>query len=149
MKKTALIVGVILVFFLATSVSYAQSRHGSGSGGSHGSSYSHGSRPGGGGHGGYHGGHGGYYGGHGGYYGHRGHGYWRGGWGWGWGGGVYVGPGAYWPYYSYPAYYDYPVACETRCYKSVVPNYQSCVKNVNGEETCADQVVRTCRRYCY
>jgi hypothetical protein len=72
-----------------------------------------------------------------------------------WGGGIYVGPGFYpyaypypYPYYyPYPAYsYPYPAQCETRCTKRVVP---TCSTNVQGERICRDEVVRTCRKYCY
>jgi hypothetical protein len=79
-----------------------------------------------------------------------GHGYGHGGF---WGGGIYIGPGIYpyaypYPYYyPYPAYsYPYPAACETRCYKRVVP---TCGTNAQGERICRDEVVRTCKKYCY
>jgi len=87
--------------------------------------------------------HGGHHGG-----GHHGGGHWHGGFGF-WGGGLYIGaPGIYvggYPYYS-PYYYTYPAACTTRCYRQVVP---TCSTNIEGEQTCTNQVVRTCRRYCY
>lgn len=106
MKRTALIIGIMMLLILPATMSYAGHGHG---------------------------------GGH-----------------WGGGFGVYVGPGYYpGPYYSpyyypYPAYpypaYGYPAGCQTRCYKKVVP---TCSTDEYGQRTCRDEVVRTCKKYCY
>jgi hypothetical protein len=103
MKKTALIIGIVMVLLVPAVISYA--------------------------------------------------GHWHGHGGWGWGGGIYIGPGYYpGPYYypyAQPYYYPYPAYpanCETRCYKQVVP---TCSTDENGQRTCRDEVVRSCRKYCY
>jgi hypothetical protein len=73
------------------------------------------------------------HGGHGGHIGHGGHGFWR--------GGVYIGAPA-----VYVGGYAYSAACATRCYDRVV---STCSTTIEGGQVCADQVVRTCRNYCY